>query len=219
MTQHVNFMVGSTVFLSSSNTEDSCVYEARVIGYADKQSLMITLPKQHNTPLLVTAGDKFVARYVGDENAYAFETEVMQICDKPFGYIHLSYPEGVQGVMLRRSQRVDLNKEEQPSIRLSMHDGSGSISVSMADISLAGARLTSGQRLGCIDDKFSIDMHLGQSDKPVSLPCVIRYVRTEISEGDAGVYHHGVEFEAMDAQAQTFINRFITDHVQQQRSA
>lgn len=217
MTQQINFMVGATVFLSCADQEGGAIYEATILGYADKQSLMITQPKERNTPLLVTAGDKFIVRYVGDENAYAFQAQVLQTCEKPFGYLHLSYPEGVQGVMLRRSQRVKLDKEQRPAIRLSMHDGKNSISVSMADISLAGAQLTSSHRLGNIDDKFTIDMHLGHSDKPVSLPCVIRYVRTEMDD-ETGIYHHGVEFHEMDAQAQTFINRFITEQVNQQRS-
>jgi len=216
MTQAVNFIVGSSVFLSTVEGDERSVYEARVLGYADRQSLMITLPKQNNTPLLVADGDRFIVRYVENENAYAFETQVLQCCEKPFGYLHLSYPEGVQGVMLRRSQRVKLNEKQRPSIRLSMHDGKNSISVSMADISLAGAQLTSPSRLGSINDQFTIDMHLGQSDTPVSLPCVIRYVRSEINN-DQDIFHHGVEFHEMDAQAQTFINRFIAEQVNQQR--
>lgn len=212
MSRSLNFIIGSTVVLQPVEDEESS-YEATLLGYAENRSLMISLPKQGGTPVLVAPGDRFIARCVGDENTFAFQTEVQQTCDKPFGYLHLTYPTGVQGVMLRKGQRVPVSSSATPGIRLSMTDGKDHISVAMADISATGARLISDQRLGDVNDSFSIDMQVQAGREPVTLPCTIRYVRSGEDE-----FQHGVMFKELSTDAQLFINRFITDHIQLQRT-
>ncbi|MDH5301439.1 MAG: flagellar brake protein [Gammaproteobacteria bacterium] len=211
MPHSMNFVVGSRVLLSPSEDESS-IYEACVLGYADHQSLMITRPKHNNTPLLVADGDRFVVHYQENDTTYAFETQVLQCCEKPFGYLHLSYPEGVQGLMLRKGPRFKLAQEQRRQIRLSVQEGKQRISVTMDDVSLAGAKLISEQRLGNIDEKFIIDMQLGHNQKPISLQCMIRYVRSATHD-QTNLHQHGVIFLDMDSDAQTFINRFITEQL------
>lgn len=218
MTNTPSFSVGSTIYLKSADREDEGFFEARVIGYVEDRSLIISQPQQGDIPIQVSCGDRIIIRCLAEENVYAFESTVQQVCEQPFAYLLLDYPTGIQGLMLRRGHRVDLSRADRPQLRLAMTDGDEHISVSMADISLSGARLTSDQRLGNINDKFSIDMQVLGVGDPITLPCIIRYVRSEpVGDGEFVVHHHGVEFKEMDQDAQLFISRFIRDHVEQQR--
>lgn len=212
--QTLNMLIGSTVQLSLES-ENNETYHAKFIGYANKESLMLSMPTDGNTPLVTNIGDEFIVRFSDNEKQLAFRSQVIEVCERPFAYIHLSFPNGVQGTMLRRGQRYTLSKK--PALKLAMTDGKNHTNVQMTDISQSGACLTALDQLGKIDDCFSIDIVV--DNKQITLPCRIRYVRKENMENDSREFLHGVEFQNLNLDAQLFIDRFIQKHVQQQRTA
>ncbi len=214
----LNLVVGSTLQIELPLAGIQAV-PVTLIGYVPGRSIMVMLQSTAETAArkILHAGDACVVRFESGDNLYAFDTQVMCLADQPFLHAHLAYPLGVQGTMVRRSQRVPVNDVV---MMLVMEEAGHKMSVALADISLSGARLVAGSRLGDVGERFSIEIpHLGAgAEERVVLPCRVRYVREERSRtADKHVYHHGVEFTELNRQAWIFIERYIGDKVSEQR--
>lgn len=182
----------------------------KLIGYADGQSLIVSYPE---TDLNLAIGDEMVARFVSDDKVFAFQTKIMKLNKLPYQYMHLHYPIGVQGKMMRRGVRVPVRPR---SIGLTMHDGEEQLKVSLADLSGSGARLVAPKRLGQIDDKFMIDMQIPNTGQVITLPCVIRYIRNDLCVDKSTIstsYHHGVSFDGLTEEALGFIESFVSERL------
>lgn len=216
----LNLSVGSTMHVDLETDGNHESYPVTLIGYLDGKSLLVTMPQREGVPLHLDDGSDFIVRYTSGDSNYAFESAVIGTSLKPYPHLHLKYPEGVQGVMLRRGIRVPL---ENLAIMLMMTDGEKKISVAMTDISLSGARLVAPSHIGSVGDEFAIEMPTSPEvcAQGVVLPCVIRYIREEKSATSRAkrIVHHGVEFRELEKQAHRFVERFIKDQVSQQRGS
>jgi|GEM_PF-1525567 len=216
MTPSLNLLVGSSITLDrllSGGTSAS----ATVIGCVVGKSVMVSWPTVQGDAISAVAGEEFVARLTNGDSSYAFRTCVSHVCRLPYPYLHLDYPAGVVGTLLRRGHRVPVDL---PTIRLAVRDGLRTLTVTMVDVSQSGSRLVAPERLGDIGDVFTIEMRIRPGNERVTLPCGIRYVLAGPS-GTKGerAYYHGVEFRGMDDQAHGFVERLINDAITKQRRA
>lgn len=210
------FVVGSTLQLELADAKQTLI-PALLIGYVAGQSLLVTLPAELSDA--VQNGLACVVRFESGDNLYAFDSKVMHCAKKPYAYVHLAYPQqAVEPASVRRSQRVAVNDMV---MMLVMEEAGRKMSVALADISLSGARLVAGVRLGDIGERFSIEIPQlgGGTTQRIALPCQVRYVREEQSStvGGKRVYHHGVAFTDLNQQALVFIERYIGDKVAEHR--
>lgn len=217
--QTLNLVVGSTLQLEVADASPQTV-PVTLIGYVPGRSIMIMLSTSAEAGLKLSLrqGEACVVRFESGDNLYAFDTRVLSVTDQPFIHAHLAYPQGVHGAMVRRSERVPVNDMV---MMLVMEEAGRKLSVALADISLSGARLVAGCRLGEVGERFSIEIpHVGLGGtERVALPCRVRYVREEqsVNAGGKRVYHHGVEFTDLSRQALLFIERYIGEKVAEQR--
>ena len=214
----LNLVVGSTLQLELA--PNAAILPVTLIGYVPGHSILVMLAStaEPGACLVAGSGDACVVRFEAGDNLYAFDTQVLCRAEQPFVHLHLAYPQGVQSAIVRRSQRVPVNDMV---MMLVMEEAGRKLSVALADISLSGARLVAGTRLGTVGERFSIEIPHLSSNGPerVALPCRVRYVREEQSANAASkrVYHHGVEFTELSRQALLFIERYIGDKVAEQR--
>ena len=212
--QTLDRLIGTTAQILPE-AQSKAVYQAKFLGYANEESLMLSVPTEGNTPMLANIGDGFIVRFNDGEKQLAFHTNVNAVCEKPFGYLHLSFPTGEKGTMMRRGQRYNLPKTLNPAFHLVMSDGNHRTKIEMSDISQSGACLTAVKQLGNIDENFSIDIIV--ENRQITLPCKVRYVRKELHEQTNTEFMHGVEFQELNIDAQLFVDQFIQKHVRQQR--
>lgn len=220
-TPTLNLVVGSLLQLELPQHHKGGALPVTLIGFVPGRSLMVMLAPDAamEFPPALRTGDACVVRFESGDSVYAFDTQVQWRSEQPFVHVHLAYPQGVQGTLVRRSPRVQVNDMV---MMLVLEEAGRKLSVALADISLLGARLVAGSRLGEVGERFSIEIpHLGQSgSERVALPCRVCYVREEQSASASAnkrVYHHGVEFTDLNRQALMFIERYIGDKVAEQR--
>ena len=150
----LNLMVGAS--LKIEPVKGGACYLVELIGYTTDKSLMVT-PAYGEDGLALNEGDELAVRYLGSDHSYAFYSKVIQVCKKPYSYLHLAYPQGVQGLATRRAPRVPLQNLDQGQVmRLNINDGSKRLSVTMFDISTCGARLVTNSRLGKCGERFIV---------------------------------------------------------------
>ena len=210
----LNLVIGSELQIERLEDDSGQLFKATLIGYRAGHTLMVTAPMTTS----LAEGDRCLVRFESGDNVFAFNTRVISVNNHPYPYLHLEYPEGVQGVMARRSQRISVNDLV---MMLVMENEGHKLSVALADISPSGARLVANQRMGSVGEKFSIEIpnQVYQATERVVLPCAIRYVREERRGSGSGgsLYHHGVEFAGLTRKALAFIERYISDKVVESR--
>ena len=212
----LNLMVGAS--LKIEPVKGGACYLVELIGYTTDKSLIVT-PAYGEEGLVLNEGDELAVRYLGSDHSYAFYSKVIQVCDKPYSYLHLAYPQGVQGLVTRRAPRIPLQElDPEQVMRLNINDGSRQLSVTMADISTRGARLIANSRLGKCGERFIIELPSvrATNSELLELPCIIRHIHEQFDceDGNESVaYHHGVEFDHLEEAAQLFIARFIKDSI------
>lgn len=216
----LNLVVGTTLQFIQGTDPEAEASPITLIGYFEPETVIVSMPECPDGAPPLSAGDPVIVRFESGDSLYAFESRVQQVCDSPFPYLHLDYPTGVHGTMTRRSTRFPV---QDMVMMLVMEEEGRKLSVALADISLAGARLVAGARLGEVGDRFSIEIpHNSHSGaERVVLPCEIRYVReeTSVSASAKRVFHHGVEFTGLSKKALVFIEQYIGDRVAQRRGA
>lgn len=203
----VNRLVGSEAVLIPVNRNGDRI-DVVIIGFCRNETLMVELKNE----ALVISDEILNASYqlrTNFENiVYTFNTDIKVVHNEPMTYLHLSLPNTNQRVTERKSPRVTVKNHE---LTLSVNTGAAQMKASMADLSLEGARLVAKHRLAKVDEMFFIDMLVEQGTSTITLPCKVRYVRTDIqTEGqDSIVFHHGVEFGELSDSAEQFIESFI----------
>lgn len=81
----------------------------KYIGHLKDISVLVTLPSANGLPLALREGEKIVLRAFSEQNVFGFTATVERVCKIPFSYLHLSYPERVSGMVVRKSPRIKTN--------------------------------------------------------------------------------------------------------------
>ena len=213
---HQSLSIGTLLHLQPVTQNPDSGFDVQLIGYMPGESLLVSQPINNAAAVKLVAGTAYQARIISGDSTYAFETEIVRVCEQPYQYMHLRFPHGVQGVTLRRAQRTQVGESQ---LTLNMQDGLTTLSVKMLDISPLGACLVSEQPLGKVGDFFCIDVQHKSTADALTFPCTIRHINKASAGGNKPVYYHGVEFSRLDTKALNFISHFIRDNVAKQRVA
>jgi len=179
-----------------------------IIGYCPNKSLMVVMDG-NITDLSESALNSNYRLRINHKNVvFHFNTFINRVCHEPMMYFHLHFPDSNVPLRKRRSPRMATSKN---AFTLSVNTGNKSMSASLADLSLDGAKLIATERLAKVDEFFCIDMLIENEQSTITLPCKVRYVRTDIqTDGqDSIVFHHGVKFEELTDRAETFISSYL----------
>lgn len=203
----LNLMVGAGLQLEKQAGNER--YLVELLGYSVGQGVIISAPQESDERMALASGDEVTLRYLGGGSQQSFKSQVSLVATEPYPHVHLSYPSGSEAVISRRAVRMPV---KQTPVRLAMRGADQRLA--MEDISHGGARLVASERLAKQGESFSIDIPTLAPDREavVTLTCAVRYIR-EASEDGESVFHHGIEFENVDAAARTFISRFIRANI------
>lgn len=172
-------------------------FTVKVIGFLRGASLLVTMPITANgLRLQLLEKEKLVMRSFSGQNAFGFACTIERIIKIPFEYMHLSFPEEIQGIMIRKAPRVKTRIIA--AVRDSKSAEAEQVSALISDISANGVSLEAKAALGEKGDilNLSFRVQLHNIDAYLSLKGTIRAISTT-EAGDAaraGMVRHGIEF-------------------------
>ena len=111
----------------------------------------------------LTEGEVCVVRGFTGQYEYSFLSKVLQNFEKPFVYALLAYPPQVDARLVRQSMRT---KQSWPT---RINSGSGETSVTLVDISVAGAMIKADTALAAIGASVAVFMDVSVDGVPMSL--------------------------------------------------
>lgn len=188
-------------------------YPVRLIGVAEGRSLIVVSAESRCFVL----GEQYVARCLSGMSVYGFTTDVLKVAIDPYAYLHLSYPQKVQSVGVRQSERVRV------SIPVEIQSASGETHAGiLTDLSHTGAQVAVNSGLGKVGEKATLAFDLafaGVTNKIVS-EVVVKSVRENTGKPDAGEkqWLHGVHFEGHSEQQHLMLHGFVYEQMAARRS-
>lgn len=189
----------------------------KVIGYLRGVSLLVTAPTAANgVRLQLMEGEKVVMRSFSGQNAFAFACTVERICKLPFEYLHLSFPDVIQGVIIRKAPRV--KAKIIVAVQNTSSPAAGEqVPALISNISANGAALDSRRALGKKGDilnlAFRINLH--KIDAFLSVKGAIRAVLSgeDADVSDPEIVRYGIEFQSLQPNDMVILQSMIYQQI------
>ena len=173
----------------------------KVIGYLRDVSLLVTAPTMANgVHLQLLEGEQVFMRSFSGQNAFAFTCTVERACKLPYEYLHLSFPDTIDGIVIRKAARVktDIIASVQNN---NSHEAEKQAPALISNLSANGAALDTKSPLGKKGDilnlAFRVNLH--NIDAFLSIKGLIRSVSSggaaDVSNPD--IIRHGIEFQSL----------------------
>lgn len=185
----------------------------KLIGYLDPLSLLVTMPVANSVRVPLMKDDELVARVFSGKNAFGFACAVTRVCKLPFEYLHLSFPQEIQGAVIRKSPRIRLRviatitRPDEPAAE----PAPGMIVNISSSGALVDARKPLGEKGQKLHLSFRVNLH--KLDVLLKTDALIRSVFTGSEQGDAAQVHHGIEFAPLQANDEMLLNSLIYQHM------
>lgn len=188
-------------------------HATKVIGYLPGKSLIVTTPRIDGNLMLVREGQPVVVRILSGNSVYAFNTQVLATCLKPFAYIHLTYPAEIESIVVRKSLRVSVELETSIT-RVAVDDPKGDVAAQgvIIDISTSGAMLLADAALGQAGDLLTMTLRIPVAgvQKYLKISSMIRSVRMN----NDGRHLHGVEFQLLEEMDNILLHGYVYEQLQ-----
>jgi c-di-GMP-binding flagellar brake protein YcgR len=206
-----NFNVGTRIQLRMQRDTGTIEHFSSLIGFVKDEFLMVKCPMERNTPFILHDGEQVLVRAFTGTTIYSFASTVLRTLLSPLYYMHLAYPQAMQGSALRAELRV---KAAAPA-ELEYTDLTGGKAVKQAtlvDLSLSGARIASEELISAGDTvRLSFAVQCDGKEHVVRASAVVRSANrkpaTRFDEHD--IFSYGLQFDSLDPEDQTAI-RLLT---------
>ncbi|MFM2287296.1 MAG: hypothetical protein RL684_439, partial [Pseudomonadota bacterium] len=149
----VSLRIAQTIQLQSVRFKDIRLY-SNLIGYVQREGVIVTAPPPHKTLGAVIEGDAFVCRAFGGKHAVAFNTKVLKVQSAPFPHIYLHYPTQVEVVEVRKNTRVPMSLAI--SVAKTVEGAEVKYDATLLDLSLSGAALSAPVALAAAGDAVEL---------------------------------------------------------------
>ncbi|NOX76288.1 MAG: flagellar brake protein [Gammaproteobacteria bacterium] len=217
--EEITVDIGGSIQLQFVGDDDTR-HTARMIGCLVGQSMLVTTPKVNGKVIMVREGLPVVVRMMSGKDIVGFSATVLCTNMKPYPYIHLSYPNDVQAVTVRKALRVNLDQTATvrcclPNTR-ELDPDSEPLTVTVRDMSTSGALLVAGKPL-VSEGKFvvvKLRMDVAGVAEDLSIMTVVRNVRAQRDENSKKKHYlHGVEFRCSTRRESVMLHAYVYEKI------
>ena len=153
--EQMNLQVGGRIQFITHRTIKPIQHFSTLIGYVKDEYLIVKIPQENGAAIVLNEGDKLTIRVFSGVTVCSFSCSVLRIFGRPLNYVHLSFPDAIQGTSLRTAMRV---KVEIPA-QLNYRDVPA-VPVFIVNLSVSGALIESPCMLTPDDDGVALSFTL-----------------------------------------------------------
>ena len=176
--------------------------EAQFLAAIDGKGVMVG-PHTSAGATGMKAGEDYLVRGFTGQYDFAFSGRVIQTFEEPFTYALLAYPSAVQARLVRRAMRM---KTSVPA--LATPEGAAAASVTLIDVSVAGAMVKSPAQLGAVGAgvtlAFSVDIDKSRANLGLAAS-ICHSNRCDSGEG----YNVGLVFKSATANDKLVLHYLV----------
>jgi c-di-GMP-binding flagellar brake protein YcgR len=204
--ESMNLQVGVRLQFITYRRIKPMQYFSTLIGYIKDEYLIVKVPLENGTPVGLVEGERITIRVFSGMNVCSFACTVQRVFDRPLLYVHLSFPDTIQGTSLRTAMRV---KVDIPAQVLPPGADTAPVDCSLTNISVNGARIESVRRLpengGQVTVEFGLPSPLGDGEMRVRTLAAVRNVNALPREDGTEMFAYGVQFLDLDPVHHTML--------------
>lgn len=203
---------GDRIQLEPPPTVSQDRYVVQLIGYLERRSLLVTTPVENGSPLPFEENDLVVARIFTGQKAFGFHSVVLRVCKSPYHYLHLSYPDSVQGAIIRKSPRVRTNIITSIA-KSETGDSNESKSGAIVDLSVDGACVRTRQRLWAkgetIQLLFRLNLHNVDAYLVLGAVVLSTLAHQDKDGSSEDLFNNGIQFQKLSANDRVILQSYI----------
>ena len=185
--------IGETLQLQFSPGNDR--YYVKLIGYVENKCIIVTTPFDQEQPIRIPDNQVFVVRLVSGTSVSAFTAHALHITTYPFPHLHLSFPNNIESINVRKSERIKCNIIVTAQNEESGKNFDNKKSALIPNISKAGAQLLSAEELGNVGDKILLSSKISVAEleeQYMNISAIIR--RADEINDKTSKYDYGLQF-------------------------
>src|SRR6476661_8182871 len=137
--ESMNLQVGVRLQFITYRRIKPMQYFSTLVGYVKDEYLIVKVPLENGTPVGLVEGERVTIRVFSGVNVCSFACTVQRVFDRPLLYVHLSFPDTIQGTSLRTAMRV---KVDIPA-RILPAGAAAAVGSTLTNVSVNGARIES----------------------------------------------------------------------------
>ncbi|WP_101759953.1 flagellar brake protein [Oceanicoccus sp. KOV_DT_Chl] len=214
--EDLKLMPGASVQLVVvGNDQQNYSLDTVYIGSLALHSLLVAMPSPH-LEVQWRSGMRLAMTVIMPTGVATLSSRIDAIGERPYSYIHLSYPQEVVFREVRGAARV---KVELPAkvAKVDEGDDSSGFQSRVLDISVSGLKLATDTNIGRVGDELTIHitMYFAGIERELSLPAVIRARLANANNEDqtyANVY--GVQFLPLPDEQRILLHAFVLNGLQ-----
>jgi c-di-GMP-binding flagellar brake protein YcgR len=208
----IKLMPGDALQLQSQVEGQTERLTVHVIGVMKPKSVLVSAPSVDGKLIFVRDGQTYLVRAFSGLNVCAFKAKVLKSQLQPFPYLHLSYPDSVQAMRIRKTMRAPVG------IIVAVHQSEEGRQIGagkLVDISVGGAKMLSPMQLGHKGDSLwlSFKVRLGDMEEYVKTPVVIRSEGEEDDEQGKRMKTFGIQFGELEQSQRLIIMNLVYQHL------
>jgi c-di-GMP-binding flagellar brake protein YcgR len=184
----------------------------RIIGVMKPKSVLVTAPMIDGKLIFVRDGQPFLVRAFSGLNVCAFKSKVLKAHHTPFPYLHLSYPETVQLMRIRKAVRARVQ------IITAIYDQEGGKQIGagrIVDLSVGGAKIQSPTAVDIKSQQafLAFKIKLDDIEEIIHTQALVRSVSEEEDEDGRKITALGVQFESLEQQQRLLIMNLVYQYL------
>jgi c-di-GMP-binding flagellar brake protein YcgR len=196
----IRLQVGAAVQLQLPDSETR--YYCKVVGFVKGKTILVTNPVVDDKLIFLREGMSVIVRVFNGKDAYGFSASVLKACTLPVAYLHLSFPRRIEGVVVRRSDRLDVKliASVQP---LRENAENATIPATILNLSSSGALVHGKNPLGAVDEilRLTFRIKINMIDGYIETDAILRSCKPVEPDGTYPPgWLHGVEFVQLQQQ-------------------
>ncbi|MDX5446703.1 MAG: flagellar brake protein [Zoogloeaceae bacterium] len=174
---------------------------SRVIGFVEGESLLVSVPSPRGVRVGFMENELVVVQAFSRGSAFAFKCTVLNVCRRPFAYMHLSFPDRIRGSVIRKATRVRIDIEADVTAT------SGStVRGRIGNLSATGALLIAPSKSGQVGDSLRLVFKVKLHDVATDIAAEARILKVS---GEEGAWQYGVEFCEQSSQERTILRSLV----------
>ncbi|MBL6750498.1 MAG: flagellar brake protein [Nevskia sp.] len=211
--EKIDLAPGDPLQLQFAPDEGRPRLQVQVIGLLTGGSVLVTAPTEHNSLVLLRDGQGFVARSFLRKRVLAFPCRVLRSCMQPYAYLHLSYPEHLEKVVVRGARRVATSLAA--SVRQELTGGSWSeaAAATLSDLSTSGALLQTALALNSGQGRVRIGTSLPMEQMEEQTVAVDGVVTVAYADTAADGRRYGIRFTDIDAASKLALRAYVYENL------
>jgi c-di-GMP-binding flagellar brake protein YcgR len=196
----MNLQVGGRLQFITHRGIKPAQHFSTLIGYVKDEYMIVKIPMENGVPIALAEGEKLTIRVFSGVTVCSFSCTAERIFPRPLLYVHVSFPDTIQGTSLRAAMRV---KVDIPAQVTGTRPHAAAVNCFLVNLSVTGALIESPRKLPPDDEmvtlQFTLSSQQGNHQVVVNTRATIKNVNVVKPTPDKfEVFTYGVQFVDLD---------------------